>query len=260
MKQCKVLFGVLTLTLMLGCEGNDIGPNLRYLKEIVDPACFKNQFEYENGHLISFKLIFGERVETVTKFKYENNLLKQVESESDQGPDYFVELEYNSDGQRTREKVTFTYYKPFTLEPYDIIKVSDFTYDDYGNLRTKKSEFSDSTWLPSETEFEWSQGNLVRMNFVYHDELGKHSNGSRTFTYDNKRNYTNQDLAFFYVGLAELETVFSKNNSVKAMVISPGQHYEWYSYEFSYDRTGYPVSNKRKTGSQVYSVLGMSYD
>lgn len=255
----KVILG-LCVVMIFGCETNEISIRKMYIKEIVDPTCYKDQFEFENGQLISFKRFFGDRISTITKFKYQNDLLIQIESESDNGQDYIIDIEYNSNGQRAREMMTFTHFKNFTLEPYKITSISNFNYNEAGQLVTKSSTFSDSTYsFPTETEFEWSKGNIVKMNFAYFDDLGKHVTGNKSFLYDDKRNYSNQDLAFVYITLAEQETALSKNNLVKTTEIFFGQTIDRGSYEFSYNSNGYPMSYRYKVDNQQYNPIQINY-
>ena len=256
----KVIVGLMVV-IIFGCETNEITMNKMYLKEIVDPTCYKDQFEYEGGQLISFKRLFGERVSTITKYKYQNNLLIQIESESENGQDYLIDIEYNSNGQRVREVNTFTHFKNFTHEPYKITSISNFNYNDAGQLVTKHSTFSDSEYsFPTETEFEWSKGNIVKVNFAYFDDLGEHVTGSKSFFYDDKRNYSNQDLAFVYVTLAGQETVLSKNNLLKTTEIFFDQTIDRGSYEFSYNSNGYPIDYRYKVDNQQYNPVQIKYE
>jgi hypothetical protein len=256
----KVILGLIII-ISIGCETNEISINKMYLKEIIDPTCYKDQFEYEGGQLISFKRIFGEKVSTITKFKYQNNLLIQIESESENGRDYLIDIEYNSNGQRIRETNTFTHFKNFTHEPYKITSISNFNYDASGQLITKYSTFSDSEYsFPTKTEFEWNKGNLVKMNFSYFNDLGEHSTGSKSFFYDDKRNYSNQDLALVYVTLVGQETVLSKNNLIKTTEIFFNQTIDRGSYEFSYNSNGYPIDYKYKVDNQQISSIQIKYE
>ncbi len=256
----KVILG-LTVVVIFGCETNEVSVDRMYLKEIVDPTCSKDQFEYEGGQLISFTRLFGDRVSTVTKFKYQNNLLVQIESECENGQDYLIDIEYNSKGQRLIEKLIFTHFKNFTLEPYKITSVTNFNYNDAGQLVTKNSTFSDSTYsFPTETEFEWSKGNIVKANFAYFDNLGKHTTGGKSFFYDDKRNYSNQELAFLYITLAGQETVLSRNNLIKTTEIFFDQTIDRGSYEFSYNSNGYPIGYRYTVDSQQYNPIQIKYE
>jgi hypothetical protein len=260
MNSRNILVGLL-IVILIGCESNEITSDKMSLMEINDPTCYKDQFEYEGGRLISFKRFFGERVSTNTRFKYRNNQLIQLESESENGQDYVVELEYNSQGQRVKERITFTHFKNLSLDPYKIVAISDFAYNQEGLLLRKSSTYSDSTYsFPTETEFEWSNGNLVKMNSAYSDYLGRHVTGSKYFVYDDKRNYSNQDLAFLYLTLGRQETVLSRNNLVKTTEVFFDQTIDRGSYTFSYNGNGYPIGYKYKVDNQEYSPIQMKYE
>ncbi len=236
---------LLFIVLLLACEYNEISSAKMYVKEIGDTVIinYKDQFEYEGERLVLFKRFFGERLSTITKFEYQNDHLKRVESNIIDVMDFLVELEHNSEGQIIKEKITYPDLRDSTRD-LKIIILSDFTYYDDGNLRTKNSIYSDSALTyPTETEFEWSNGNLVKMNVNRLDNLGKKFTLTRTMTYDNKRNYSNQDWAFVYMAAItsdEFLTALSKNNSLSTTETLFGQTSVRVLTTFSYNKNGYP--------------------
>jgi hypothetical protein len=237
----KVILG-LTIAILMGCETSEITMSKMYLKEITDPTCYTDQFEYEGERLISYKRLFGEREATVTKFIYQSNRLMTIETKSDNGQDYTIELSYGANGLRERENRTLKQDN----EVKNLTTV-DFFYDEHKNLKSKHISYTDPNFFSSETEFEWVNGNIVKRNYFYFDNQGtRHYISSDKLLFDNKRNYTNQDLTFIYTGLYD-EAVLSKNN-----VISNPNKYE-------YNNSGYPIKFKYTIDNKDYPVL-MKYE
>ncbi len=263
MKTGNILLLIFIGILLLACDSNEISFAKMYVKEISHPAIFKNQFEYEGEHLILFKQLFGERVSAITKFEYQNDQLKRVESKHDNGQDYLVELDYNSSGQIVWEKITFNDFRDSTSD-LKIVILSEFTYYDDGNLLAKRSIYSDSTLsYPTENEFEWSNGNLVKMNFSIIDHLGKRLIRSNSMAYDNERNYSNQDWAFVYVtGITSDEMLIklSKNNSLSTTETSFGRTAVRILSTFSYNKNGYPIEYKSILDGQEYGPVQVKYE
>jgi hypothetical protein len=264
MKTGNILLLLFIGIVLLSCESDEISSAKMYVKEIGDPVVinYKDQFEYEGEHLILFKRFFGETLSTITKFEYQNDQLKRVESKVIDVIDFLVELEHNSEGQIIKEKVTFPDLRDSTRD-LKIIILSDFTYYDDGNLRTKKSIYSDSSSYPTETEFEWENGNLVKMNVSFIDNLGKKITLNRSMTYDSKRNYSNQDWAFVYVSAIpadEMLIALSKNNSLSTTENLLGQTSVRVLSTFSYNRNGYPIEYKSTNDGFEESPRQVKYE
>ncbi len=69
-----------------------------------DPTIYTDLFAYENGRLVNFDRLFGERIETSTKFYYSDKQLTRVEIERDQGLEQLIELSYGANGFLKRRK------------------------------------------------------------------------------------------------------------------------------------------------------------
>lgn len=231
----KAILGLILVTL-ISCETTEIMMDKMYLKEIKDPTCYIDQFEYEGERLISYKRLFGERVATITKFIYESNQLKTIEIKSDNGQDYTIELSYGSNGLRDKEIRTL---KQGEVES---VTTTDFYYDENNNLKLKHISYTDPNFHSSETEFVWAKGNIIKRNYFYIDsQYNRKFSFSEDLLFDNKRNYTNQDIAFIYTGLYD-ELVLSKNNLILK------------DNTFEYNKSGYPISYKYSIDNKVYPV------
>jgi len=240
---------------LVGCDAEEPLPEKLFVKEIYDPTCFKNEFAYTEGRLVQYRTKFGDRVAGVIDFYYEGSLLKRIESTSDNGQAYLISLEYDDRGRRSKEAVTWTQFDQITYT-----SMTDFTYDDDGNLIKKYSTYSDSTYsFPTETSFQWDNGNLVGMKRTVLTGYGPWLVNSWTLVYDNNRNYTNQNMAFVYTSVRGSdfnETLLSKNNLVVQL---DGSFEEW-SNEYSYNESGYPISYVLETGGQMYNPRFINYE
>jgi hypothetical protein len=242
MKISNILMGLLLSIMMLGCEDNDIDPTKMNVKEIIDPSCYKEEFEYDAGRLVSYRRIFGERIATVTKLTYEGAQLRLIQSNSsDNGQSHTIELIYGDNGLRKKEIGTYS-------QDGEIKGVStiDFFYDEDQKLKSKRISFTNPNISPSETEFEWANGNIIRKNYFYFDNRGKHYTSSEELQFDDKVNYTNSDLAFIYLRSSE-EATLSKNNTISG------------GHSFIYNKNGYPTEYKYLLDNKEYSVQ-MNYE
>lgn len=237
----KILIGVALGIIFLGCESKDITPSKMFIKEIIDPSCSKAEFQYENGRLISYKVYFGERLAASMKFTYQGENLKFIDSESDNGLSSTIELFFGDNGLREKEIGTYR------VDSGNInVTTINFFYDENGSLKSKYYLFSDSTHLPKEIEFIWANGNIIKKNYFYFDNYGKHFISSDEFSFDNKVNYTNNDMAFVYIDTFQ-ETILSKNNQIS------GQN------TFEYNKNGYPIGYKYTIGNKDFPVY-MNYE
>jgi hypothetical protein len=240
MKTKYIFIGLFIAVIAIGCESNEVTPDKMYLKGIIDPNAYKDQFEYQNGQLTTMKRLFGERVETLTTFTYQNGQLKTIETTRDNGLSHSIELEYNDNNLRVRQVTTTRLDNQI-----DNVMTVEFFYDNKQNLKSKKYSYT-NTFLPSEIEFEWSNGNIVKRSYSYFDSNGKHFISSENLLFDNKRNYTNQDIAFSYTGRQD-EAILSKNNLISAL------------NTFVYNKIGYPIGFKYTIDNTDYPVQ-MNYE
>lgn len=229
----KILF-VLTILILSACEKDEITISKLYLKEVTDPSCYTETYEYNGEQLISYRKYFGERLSTEMKFSYHSNKLITINSKSENGINSTLKLSYGENGLPTRLTNGGS-----TLE--------DYVYDQEDNLISKRIYFSDPNFFTSETEYEWENGNIVNKKHFYFDKEGiRHFTFSEELLYDNKLNYTNQDIAFVYI-LGFEEKVLSKNN-----LLSDSIHYE-------YNKNGYPIKYTYRNDNKEYPVL-MKYE
>ncbi len=258
-KSKRVIFAIFLAITLIGCDKSDVSPGKSFLIEVVDPTCNTDKFEYDHGRLTGYKRFFGNRIETTATFSYQNDRLIEITTNRDCGDEYKVELEYDQKGKRTKEKIVFT-----QNQQGQVVTLSNFTYDGNGNLLSKTSSYSDSTYsYSSETNFEWNNGNLVRLNCYIFGPFGKQLWWDRTLIYDTKRSYANQDLAFVYlihgvIGYGD-ETALSNNNPISTTEQSYGPIVDRGSYSFSYDPNGYPVGYKYKVEGQEFPEVQMKY-
>lgn len=253
-----ILLGLI-VSILFSCGTNDISPNRLLIKEIIDPTCYKDVFEYENDRLVGFKRFFGERVGTNTTFHYLDNQLVKVEAKGDQGFEQIIELTYGEDGLRKEEKITTIYQGEVTY-----VKNGTFSYDN-DKLKSIKYTFNDPNfmdpnYLPTETLLEWKNGNLIKMTYYLFDGEYTYLTSTRTMTYDNKRNYANQDIAFIYTLGQGSETSISKNNVTSTTELFGGLTIDRGSYKFTYNQNGYPDSYIYKVESQEFYPIQISYE
>ena len=212
------------LVTFFACGTEKLSPSKLFVKEMGDPTYYKDVFDYNDGHLISFKRFFGTREETNTQFYYLNNLLVKVEVKKDQGLEFTVELKNGENALRKEEKLTMIYNGDTTY-----IRTGNFIY--VGNaLKSITYSYNDPANYPtSEIDFGWADGNITRIDNYSYDSFGRRYNGYSTYVYDNKLNYSNQDIAFIYtVGTGD-ETKVSKNNQGGS------------DYKYLYNDKGYPI-------------------
>lgn len=244
---------VLFSAVLFSCENEEIPSNTLFVKEISDPTFYKDLLEYENGYLVKFNRLFGERIETTTQFQYSGHQLSRVEIKRDQGLEQIIELSYGENGFRKEEKAT-------TKQNGDIteIRVGLFSYKD-GMIKSIKYSYKGVDNKVTETVFEWINGNITQMDFYLIDGEYTYLTSSRTMTYDDKRNFSNQDIAFIYRVMSGEETIVSKNNVIEEfedvgdLIINRGR------YNFTYNNEGYPIGYIQTVGSQEYNPVQINY-
>ncbi|WP_162417372.1 hypothetical protein [Cyclobacterium roseum] len=244
---------VLFSAVLFSCENEEIPSNTLFVKEISDPTFYKDLFEYENGYLVKFNRLFGERIETTTQFQYSGHQLSRVEIKRDQGLEQIIELSYGENGLRKEEKAT-------TKQNGDIteIRVGLFSYED-GMIKSIKYSYEGVDHKATETVFEWINGNITQMDFYLIDGEYTYLTSSRTMTYDDKRNFSNQDIGFIYRVMSGEETIVSKNNVIEEfedvgdLIINRGR------YNFTYNNEGYPIGYIQTVGSQEYNPVQINY-
>lgn len=247
------LFILFTVLLLISCGKEDVTPDRLFVKEIVDPTFYRDVFTYESERLIEFNRFLGDRVETNSQFHYSNDQLIKVEIKRGESISYTIELNYDKNGFRQNEKLT-------TLKDGQItnIQTSIFTHED-GVLKSILNSNSDTNYSPMETRYEWSNGNITKMNYYYVDSAGPHFSGSRTITYDTKKNYSNQDIAFIYRTLYESETTLSKNNALTNLMILDDLVIDNGSHSFMYNDSGYPKEYTYKIYGQEFNPIQINY-
>lgn len=244
---------VLFSAVLFSCENEEIPSNTLFVKEISDPTFYKDLFEYENGYLVKFNRLFGERIETTTQFQYSGHQLSRVEIKRDQGLEQIIELSYGENGFRKEEKAT-------TKQNGDIteIRVGLFSYKD-GMIKSIKYSYEGVDHKATETVFEWINGNITQMDFYLIDGEYTYLTSSRTMTYDDKRSFSNQDIGFIYRVMSGEETIVSKNNVIEEfedvgdLIINRGR------YNFTYNNEGYPIGYIQTVGSQEYNPVQINY-
>lgn len=254
----KVSFGLLTIV-FVSCGTEDVSPTRLLIKEIEDPTLYRDIYDYENGQLISFKRYFGEREETNTQFHYLENRLIKIEVKRDQGFEQIIELTYGENGLRKEEKLTTIYNEVITYT-----RTGTFSYED-GLLKSIKYTLNDPNlidpdYLPRETQLEWQNGNITKMVYYLFDGEYTYLTSTKTMTYDNKRNYSNQDIAFIYTSGVGLETVISKNNVTSTTEFFGDITIDRGSYKFTYNKSGYPNGYIYKVDTQEYNPIQITYE
>ncbi len=153
----KVILGLLVVT-GISCSTEDITPSRLFIKELEDPSCYKNQFDYKDGRLIEFRTIFGQQqVGTLTQFYYQGDQLVKVHIKKEPGIEHLIELSYGANGLRSEEKVT-SIQQGDTLP----IKTGKFNYED-GLLKSISYSVDDPAYVPTETVFHWRDENIIQI-------------------------------------------------------------------------------------------------
>lgn len=251
MKHRNILLLLIT-SIIFGCETANISPNKLFVKEIIDPNCYRDVYEYQNDLLIGFKRYRGDHIGTSAKFQYLKNQLVKIEINRDNGLEVITELTYGDNGLRREGTVTY-------IENEIITSIDTRTYSYKDNvLESILYSSNDPNSLPAHWFFEWSNGNLIKMNSYFNDgQLFV----SRTMIYDNNMNYSNQDIAFVYVTLNNRETFLSKNNLINTVdEMTYGGIVDRGSFIFTYNRDGYPIEYVYKLDSQEFNPVQIKYE
>lgn len=250
---CRYPLLALFAGLFFSCDTEEISPTIFFVQEMSDPTIYTDLFAYENGRLVNFDRLFGERIETSTKFYYSDKQLTRVEIERDQGLEQLIELSYGANGFRKEEKVTTKQNGGITE-----IRVGLFSYSD-GRISSIKYSYEGVDHKPTETVFEWSNGNITQMDFYVIDDEYTYLASSKRMSYDAKRNFSNQDIAFVYRVMGGEETLISRNNVVAEiekvgdLISNTGR------YDFTYNDEGYPIGYTKTIGLQAYNPIQITY-
>lgn len=251
----KFNYLVLGLFILIGCETSEIASNRLLVKEIVAPS-YIDTFRYnDNGRLVEFERILCGKLDVSIVFQYSNNKLVKVDKQLTHGITSTIELTYNDNNLRQEEKLTTKVNGETTYK-----RIGNFKYEN-GLLKSISytSIYSDNTSL-TETEFEWSNNNISKMEFYVINNSNKNYIGNRRFTYDNKINYSNQDIAFIYTVGDGDETKVSKSNLLTQQeTFGDNQSYQGEQYSFSYNVNGYPIEYTYSLGTQVFSSVQIKY-
>lgn len=247
-----VIIGLIIVT-GISCSTEDITPARLLIKELEDPSCYKDQFDYKDGHLVEFRRLFGQQVGTITQFHYLGDQLVKIHINNEQGIEHIVELTYAENGSRLEEKVT-------TLQQGDTtsIGIRKFTYQN-GLLKSIMYLTSDENYKPMETVFHWNDGNIIQTDFYYFFQNERRFSGNRIFTYDHGVNYSNQDIAFLYTEGIGAEIKMSRNNLVTMQENIGDETYLGGYYTFTYNKNGYPTGYIYKTGEVEFTPIQIRY-
>lgn len=249
----RYILSGLIVSILFSCGTEDTSPDMLLVREIIDPTCYKDVFGYENDRLVVFKRYLADRISTHTTFQYQGNQLVKIEVKRDQGLEQIIELTYGEDGLRKEEKSTTIYQGKVTY-----VKNGTFHYDK-GVLISIKYTSNDPNYFPTETCLKWQNGNLVKMTYYFFDEDYTYLASEKTVTYDNKKNYSNQDIAFIYILGRESETSLSKNNVTSTTEFFGGTTIDRGSYTFTYNKNGYPDGYVYNVDSQKYGPMQLRY-
>lgn len=248
----RVILGLLFVA-VFSCSTEDITPARLFIKELEDPSCYKDQFDYKDGHLVEFRRLFGQQVGTITQFYYLDDQLVKIHINNEQGMDHIIDLTYAENGLRLEEKVT-------TLQQGDTtsIGIRKFTYQD-GLLKSIMHSVDDPNHRPTETVFHWSDGNIIQTDLYYFLEGERRFNGNRIFTYDHGVSYSNQDIAFLYTEGIGAEIKLSRNNLVTMQENIGDETYQGGYYTFTYTKSGYPTGYVYKMGEVEFTPIEIRY-
>ena len=224
------------------------------IKEIVDPSCYKDRFTYENGQLSTYSRFFGDREDVSSKFSYSGEKLIRVERIMDGGLKSLYEIEYNENGQRSRELLTMTQNGATTY-----IRTGVFTYEN-GEPKSLQYTFDREEIKGKEMEFTWDNGNLIRIDH-YMEVNGERGLAlTKNYEYDGKMNFANQDMAFIYAIFPGDETIASRNNVVASRDVFPNSEvHTGGEFSFTYNDNRYPVGYTYNVAGQAFAPVSISY-
>jgi len=249
MRSGNIIVIIFSLFTLISCGTDEISSYKMSIKQVIHPISYKDQFEYNNERLISFKRYCYDILATDTEFQYENDKLSKIITKDNSGLNYLIELEFGENGLRKSEK-SIIIYNGDTAS----VNVIHFSYDSNNILKSKRHNQIYPENIISETEFEWINGNIVKANYFNIDDLGKQYSWSRSYTYDNRKNYTNQELAFNYTIGSGLETLLSRNNVVSTSDQFSGQLINRGSNSYKYNNQGYPIISTYIIGDPPYDT------
>jgi hypothetical protein len=256
------LIGLLVALTLFGCESNEVSTNKLFIKEISDPLCYKYEFDYDGPLLVSFRVRFAQRIAQVTDFQYRGDQLIRINVNTDHGMTIATELEYGTSGLIEKETAIYNFDSPEHTTQYTT--TTFFEYDENDVLRSQIMTYDDPNSLPLKTEFEWSNGNLIKMSYHHLDKTGAAVHAyHRYFVYDHRRNHTNQNIAFMYIN-GKAETSLSKNNVIAIKndrLGDSGELTDEVTYAFTYNMRGYPTKYTATYYHQDYSpTVQLTYE
>jgi hypothetical protein len=256
------VFSFIIMT-MAGCDWVDNDSSQMRLREISDPRCYALQFSYNGDDVASIQLVYGTRVAQVMDFRYRNGRLTHANLTSDYGRTTNVTLEYSPSGQLVKETFDLHYDgMDFEGNPSKShnIKVFTYQYDGNGQLRSVLEDLEGYEKL-ERYEYEWQNGNAIKtVRTVFGREDQKEFFVSNTlYRYDNKRNYTNQKIAFRYFNETPLPEILSSNNIVEESDEFGGKTQPRWWRDFSYNRQGYPAAYDYKYDEVSSQHIVLSY-
>jgi hypothetical protein len=261
MKTVLTILSAGALALVTSCDWDNSDSDRKSLKTLHN-ACSTIDLTYEGDKILTVTQSFGARVAEVKNFFYIHGQLTAVKMTSDYGSSSEIKLLYDAGGKLKRE-IDNEYFDglDFGKNPmkYAYVRVTDFLYDGAGNIATvlitqtnKDDSNTSNTGRESDDElsknkamerydYTWSKGNVVKEVRRSCEESGECQfyTTETSYAYDNKRNFTNQQLAFKYIYYT-VPFVFSRNNVSKISSDFNGQPTLSSWFEFRYNKNGYP--------------------
>src|SRR5690349_11487539 len=124
--------------LVSSCDWDNSVSDQKSLKTLHN-ACSTIDLTYEGDKILTVTQSFGPRVAEVKNFFYIHGQLTSVKATSDNGSSAEINLLYDADGRLKRE-IDNEYFDglDFGKNPmkYSYVRVTDFLYDESGNITT----------------------------------------------------------------------------------------------------------------------------
>ncbi|EMR01909.1 hypothetical protein [Cesiribacter andamanensis] len=237
----STFFLIVLLGALLGaCEGSDSGPDKLFIKEIEIQEGQQGRklfFRYEHHKLIQYLSLTNDQLRVQTDFEYADGKLKKIFYQYD-GRLRSSELYYHPNGTVNFEITTWSRNGVNSEDTTQVF----FHYDDSGRLVSKRETYNNPPpfYTEREIEFDWSNGNLVQMRTYSIQQEGRRLDLTTTYTYDESRNYSNQDMAFAYLSVYSSEYALSINNVVSSEEYFGDTIVPRGFYQFRYNNKGYP--------------------
>lgn len=243
------------LAVAFGCESNDEpAPDVLLLRQESSPSSVM-QYTYDGNNIVSTDFFVAGNLYDEREFHYDNGVLVSVSLTSTDGLKTETKIEYSPDGFPLKESFAYDFAGlNWEMVYYEFHFKSTTTYAYYpDNLLKSYSEAREDWTVATRYDFEWNNGNVIKMTQVSVDLMNGQEtvNYTEYYTHDEKPNYLNQNMQFKYCN-ARVASILSRNNIIKVEGDYDGTT-ATQTFDLRYNRSGYAVENYIKGTPGDYS-------